>query len=322
MKKMIFYIYISVGLIPIATAQNNDLFQDAFSGALIDLIVLTVLAFIIFKLLRSKKHPKSSIKDIANFWAACGGCLGTFSAGATWYQNNGVDFGEFMFYLFINMMIFPTTAYLLGLSAGFVSNNGKTNLTSNAGSEKSTENSNSKSREIKIMKFSESISVCLFKYATFSGRATRSEYWWFFLFYTLMHWATLIVDQVLIANGADYGFTNLMLGLGLFLPSIAVTVRRLHDTGRSGWWYFIVFTIIGIPFFIYWLAKKGDLGKNRYDTDYNTDNYSEDSKSADTAKNSISSEQLGLIEKLHDMKEKGIISEEEFQQKKSSLLNA
>ena len=170
------------------------------------------------------------------------------------------------------------------------------------------------------MKFSESISVCLSKYATFRGRASRSEYWWFFLFYLLMNWATLIVDQVLISNGAAYGFTSLMLGLGLFLPSIAVMVRRLHDTGRSGWWYFIVLTVVGIPFFIYWTAKQGDLEKNKYDTDSNSNNVAQDSQSLSDAKKSISSDQLDLIAKLHDMKEKGIISEEEFQQKKSSLL--
>ncbi len=174
------------------------------------------------------------------------------------------------------------------------------------------------------MKFSESISVCLSKYATFSGRASRSEYWWFGLFGILMNWATLVVDQVLLsrgfvnANASDY--TNLMLVLGLFLPSIAVMVRRLHDTGRSGWWYFINFTIVGIPFFIYWLAKQGDLEKNKYDTDSNSNNVAQDSQSLSGAKKSNSSDQLDLIAKLHDMKEKGIISEEEFQQKKSSLL--
>lgn len=171
------------------------------------------------------------------------------------------------------------------------------------------------------MKFSESISVCLSKYATFSGRATRSEYWWFFLFYLLMSWATLIVDQVLFAS-VGYGFTNIMLTLGLFLPSISVMVRRLHDTGRSGWWYFIVFTIVGIPFFIYWTVKNGDLGKNKYDSDSNSNNDAQDFQSLSTARNSLSSDQLEFIEKLHEMKEKGIISEEEFQQKKSSLLQS
>lgn len=169
------------------------------------------------------------------------------------------------------------------------------------------------------MKFSESISVCFSKYATFSGRASRSEYWWFYLFWLLMYWATLIVDQVLVAS-VGYGFTSIMLTLALFLPFLSVTVRRLHDTGRSGWWYFIVFTIIGIPFFIYWTAKQGDLAKNKYDSDSNSNNEAQDSQSLSTAKKSLSSEQLHLIEKLHEMKERGIVSEDEFQKQKASIL--
>lgn len=171
------------------------------------------------------------------------------------------------------------------------------------------------------MKFSESISVCLSKYATFHGRATRSEYWWFYLFSVLMGWGSIIVDQVLVAS-VGYGFTNIMLTLGLFLPSVSVMVRRLHDTGRSGWWWLINLTIVGIPFFIYWLAIQGNLGENKYDTDSNSDNHAQDSQSLSTAQKSLSSEQLDLVAKLHEMKEKGIISEEEFQQKKSSLLQS
>jgi hypothetical protein len=120
MKKLFAVAFLSLGLISGVSAQNSDIVINAYSDAIIDLMVLSVLAFVIFKLLRSKNNPKSSTKDTANFWAACGGFLGTISAGALWHQNNGVDFDEFVLYLFVNMMIFPTTAYILGLAAGFM----------------------------------------------------------------------------------------------------------------------------------------------------------------------------------------------------------
>jgi uncharacterized membrane protein YhaH (DUF805 family) len=58
----------------------------------------------------------------------------------------------------------------------------------------------------------------------------------------------------------------LLIQLFVFdIPAISALVRRLHDAGRSGWWWLINFTIIGIFFFIYWLIKSGDEGKNKYD---------------------------------------------------------
>lgn len=116
------------------------------------------------------------------------------------------------------------------------------------------------------MNFSQSISACLSKYATFRGRASRSEFWWFILFYSLLSSAAQIFDGVFLASGA-IPFLSMCITFILTLPTLAVMVRRLHDTGRSGWWYFINSTIIGIPFFFYWMGKKGDLAKNKYDTD-------------------------------------------------------
>jgi uncharacterized membrane protein YhaH (DUF805 family) len=80
----------------------------------------------------------------------------------------------------------------------------------------------------------EAVSTCLRKYATFEGRASRPEYWWFALF-------GFIVSRGGIIDGLAHTFIlGLVVGLALLLPSIAVRVRRLHDTGRSGWWSFIV----------------------------------------------------------------------------------
>lgn len=91
-------------------------------------------------------------------------------------------------------------------------------------------------------------------YAQFDGRASRSEYWWFYLF------------TVLTGIGADLiGETvGVLASLFVVLPTFALTARRLHDVGRSGWWVLIVFTIIGIPVVLYWLVKDSDKGKNAY----------------------------------------------------------
>ena len=91
-------------------------------------------------------------------------------------------------------------------------------------------------------------------YAQFDGRASRSEYWWFYLF------------TVLITAAADMlgGTVGNLVSLAFFLPGLALVARRLHDTGRSGWWFLIAFTVIGIPVLLYWLVKDSDAGANKY----------------------------------------------------------
>lgn len=86
------------------------------------------------------------------------------------------------------------------------------------------------------MTFDAAIRDGLSKYAQFNGRSSRSAYWWFVLFSVLVYVATDIVDAVI---GTPI-FTVLAV-IGLFLPSLAVLVRRLHDTDRSGWWVLISF---------------------------------------------------------------------------------
>jgi uncharacterized membrane protein YhaH (DUF805 family) len=79
------------------------------------------------------------------------------------------------------------------------------------------------------------------KYATFSGRAQRAEYWYFFLFYFLIFIGLSIIDNITGSFNAEAGM-GLLGGLsilGLLIPSLSVGVRRLHDTGRSGWWLLI-----------------------------------------------------------------------------------
>jgi uncharacterized membrane protein YhaH (DUF805 family) len=116
------------------------------------------------------------------------------------------------------------------------------------------------------MTFGESISSCFSKYATFSGRASRSEFWWFYLFFTLMNWAASIVGAVTLGMGMEAGATafSLILQLAFLMPWLAVASRRMHDINKSGWWMLIMFTGIGVFFLIYWWAKQGDNAQNRF----------------------------------------------------------
>lgn len=106
------------------------------------------------------------------------------------------------------------------------------------------------------MTFGKSISTCLAKYVDFNGRASRPEYWWFYLFVLLLSWGSLLID--------GSGIISSLINLGFMLPSLAAGARRLHDTGRSGWWLLISLTIIGIIPLIIWLASKGDEQANSY----------------------------------------------------------
>jgi len=102
------------------------------------------------------------------------------------------------------------------------------------------------------MTFQESIRVCFSKYADFSGRADRSEYWWFVLFIVIVSLATSMVSSVLSG----------LFSLGTLLPSIAAATRRLHDTNRSGWWQLIlIIPVIGAIVLIVFLAQEGKLRK-------------------------------------------------------------
>ncbi len=75
------------------------------------------------------------------------------------------------------------------------------------------------------MSFTESIKICFRKYVDFNGRASRPEYWWFFLFNFIVQLATSWIPVL-----------GTLIAVGLLLPSLAVTARRLHDTNRTGWW--------------------------------------------------------------------------------------
>lgn len=112
------------------------------------------------------------------------------------------------------------------------------------------------------MTFSDAISGCMGKYGTFGGRASRSEFWWFYLFTLLLGWAALVAGG---GEGSTEGVVmNAVVNLALAVPNLAVSCRRLHDTGRSGWWVLIVFTVVGIIPLIVWWASEGSREANQY----------------------------------------------------------
>ena len=116
------------------------------------------------------------------------------------------------------------------------------------------------------MNFRIAIIKCFMLYAIFSGRAGKAEFWWFFLFTFILGIMASVIDSTLgldKAIGGNGGVTTL-IQIATLLPSIAVGSRRLHDTGRSGWWQllWIVLVIGWIPL-IMWLASKSS-DDNKY----------------------------------------------------------
>ena len=109
-----------------------------------------------------------------------------------------------------------------------------------------------------------SIKICFKKYANFNGRASRSEYWWFQLFYIIVAFVAVIFDSMYIDNSQTMGPLELVTTLALLLPALAVTARRLHDVGRSGWWMLIFITVIGMIPLLIWYISVGTRSKNKY----------------------------------------------------------
>ena len=113
------------------------------------------------------------------------------------------------------------------------------------------------------MDFATSIKTCFSKYAVFSGRASRSEFWWFALFGLIGGVVTAVIDVMIFGYSAEtYGPTNIIFTVITFLPYLAVGARRLHDINKSGWWQLIVLTVIGIILLIIWWATVGKNKKN------------------------------------------------------------
>jgi len=113
------------------------------------------------------------------------------------------------------------------------------------------------------MNFVQAISSGFSNYVKFSGRAIRSEYWYWVLFTVVGSIVAGIIDAVLGITVIDPLF-----GLATILPSIAVAIRRLHDLDRTGWWILIgLIPLIGWIILIIWYCSRGTVGSNRFGPD-------------------------------------------------------
>jgi uncharacterized membrane protein YhaH (DUF805 family) len=113
------------------------------------------------------------------------------------------------------------------------------------------------------MNFTQAIASAFSNYVNFSGRACRSEYWYWILFIVLAEIVTTIIDWAI-----GVSVTTSLFGLATILPSLSVAVRRLHDLDRSGWWIFLsLIPIIGWIILLIWYCTKGTEGPNRFGPD-------------------------------------------------------
>lgn len=109
--------------------------------------------------------------------------------------------------------------------------------------------------------FPQAVKMFFKNWKDFSGRSTRSEFWYAY-----------IIQMLIGTIAGNLGMGNLIVTLAitgiisliLFIPFLAVSVRRLHDIGKSGWWYLISLTCIGAFFLIYWYSQPGDPNENMY----------------------------------------------------------
>jgi len=108
--------------------------------------------------------------------------------------------------------------------------------------------------------FSDAISLAFKNYVNFKGRSTRAEYWWFFLFTFTLSAITEAIDVF-----SSLGIMSTIFSLIVFMPSLTVGVRRLHDINKSGWWILMWFVpIVGWGLLIFWYTRRSDEKINMY----------------------------------------------------------
>ena len=103
------------------------------------------------------------------------------------------------------------------------------------------------------------------QYTRFNGRARRKEYWYFGLINFFIYLLLSFLDRAIASQSTGIGLLWAIYFLGIFLPSLAVTIRRLHDIGKSGWWYLIsLVPIVGSLILLCFLVQDSEPGANRF----------------------------------------------------------
>ncbi|RME14739.1 MAG: DUF805 domain-containing protein [Alphaproteobacteria bacterium] len=117
------------------------------------------------------------------------------------------------------------------------------------------------------MTFAAAVRTCLARFADFSGRAPRSEFWWYVLFLMAADAVLTRLDAALLGTPV-VPFLSGIFSLAMLLPTVAVAVRRLHDLDKAGWWYLLVLVpLVGVIVLIVWFASPGTPGGNSFGPD-------------------------------------------------------
>ena len=129
------------------------------------------------------------------------------------------------------------------------------------------------------MGFIEAVKICLSKYAQFNGRASRPEFWYFFLFFFIYFFVAGFLLGFMGVSDETFALAVLVIFIPIFIPSIAVAARRLHDINQSGWMQCIfipgffadellgtgwVIYILTFALYAFWFSQAGKKGKNRF----------------------------------------------------------
>lgn len=178
--------------------------------------------------------------------------------------------------------------------------------------------------------FTEAISRFFKNYVNFSGRATRSEFWFAILAVFIMTLVLSVLDAA--AFGADAAVLSGLFSLGIFIPSIALSCRRLHDLNRSGWHQILSYVFpVGTIGVLIWYCKAGtdttehsrdmhDVGRHDRNT-YSTLNSMRDAHSFTArTQSSLSRDSLEMLERLSKLKADGAITADEYESQKRKLL--
>lgn len=115
------------------------------------------------------------------------------------------------------------------------------------------------------MNFFQAIQTGYDRYSDFEGRASRSEFWYFALYVSI---ASTLLSSIYFSTFQGNSFSIWLFFFiqlfGFTIPHLAVFSRRMHDINKSGWWYLLIFTVVGTPILLYWLCLKGSSNKNKY----------------------------------------------------------
>lgn len=113
--------------------------------------------------------------------------------------------------------------------------------------------------------FSQAVRMAFDSYCRFQGRSSRSEYWWWVLFVAILSFCIGIIESILGFSMTAVQTTSGILSLVLLLPGLGLSVRRLHDINKSGWWILLgLIPVVGAIVIIIWFAQNSQMQDNQY----------------------------------------------------------